>query len=115
MKYISDRIAVMYLGKIVEFADTRELFAHPLHFYTRALLSAYPVPDPGKRDEKRIILEGALPNAIDPPQGCRFHTRCSHACEKCRQEEPQLREIRPGHLAACHYAEENTAKRGNAS
>ena len=107
VKYVSDRVAVMYLGKIVELAETRELFEHPLHFYTRALLSAYPIPDPRKRDVSRITLEGNPPNPIAPPPGCRFHTRCSRACEQCGQEEPVLREVRPGHWVACGFAEEN--------
>ena len=107
VKYVSDRVAVMYLGKIVELAETRELFDNPLHFYTKALLSAYPIPDPRKRDVSRITLDGNVPNPIAPPAGCRFHTRCSHACEKCGQEEPVLRELRPGHWVACHFAEEN--------
>ena len=111
VKYVSDRVAVMYLGKIVELAETRELFDHPLHFYTKALLSAYPIPDPKKRDVSRITLDGNVPNPIAPPAGCRFHTRCKHACEKCSCEEPVLRELRPGHWVACHLAEENLEKR----
>ena len=111
VKYVSDRVAVMYLGRIVELAETRELFDHPLHFYTQALLSAYPIPDPRKRDVSRITLDGNVPNPIAPPAGCRFHTRCKHACERCSCEVPELRELRPGHWVACHLAEENLEKR----
>lgn len=101
IKHICDRVGVMYLGKMVEMAPKSQLFARPLHPYTQALLSAIPIPDPGvKRD--RIILEGDVPNPINPPPGCRFHTRCRYVMERCRQEEPRLEEKEPSHLAACH-------------
>jgi len=92
---------VMYLGKIVELADRRSLFAQPQHPYTEALLSAVPVPDP-KATRNRIILKGDVPSPTNPPSGCRFHTRCPYAFERCRVEEPPMKELRPGHFAACH-------------
>ncbi|ASA26287.1 peptide ABC transporter substrate-binding protein [Paenibacillus donghaensis] len=102
VKHISDRIAVMYLGKIVELADRDELFARPLHPYTEALLEAVPVPDPRLRKE-RIPLSGEIPSPANPPSGCAFHPRCPYAREICRQEAPPLAEHVPGHLAACHF------------
>ncbi|GLI09157.1 peptide ABC transporter ATP-binding protein [Paenibacillus tyrfis] len=102
VKHISDRIAVMYLGKIVELADRDSLFAHPRHPYTQALLSAVPVPDPTQRKE-RIILQGDLPNPANPPKGCSFHTRCPYAQDICRSAPPALERQADGHLAACHF------------
>lgn len=101
IKHISDRVGVMYLGKMVELAPKTLLFASPLHPYTQALLSAIPVPSPGVRKD-RIILEGDVPNPINPPPGCRFHTRCRYVMDRCRQEEPLLKEKEGGHWVACH-------------
>ncbi|UOE56462.1 ABC transporter ATP-binding protein [Cytobacillus oceanisediminis] len=104
VRHISDRVMVMYLGKVVEIAEKKKMFDSPLHPYTKALLSSIPVPDPTlKRD--RVILKGDVPSPIDPPGGCRFHTRCPFAVEKCKQEEPPLRELVNNHFVSCHIAD----------
>ncbi len=104
VEHISHRVAVMYLGKIVELTGKQALFGDPQHPYTEALLSAVPVPDP-RAKKKRIILQGDVPSPITPPPGCRFHTRCPYVEERCRREEPAMKEVRPGHFVACHLRE----------
>ena len=109
VEHISDRVGVMYVGKLVELAPRDRIFADPLHPYTKALLSAIPMPDPTlKRD--RMILQGDVPSPVNPPAGCRFHTRCPFAVEKCKHQEPQLKELKPGQFAACWVAEEQIQK-----
>ena len=103
VKYISDRIAVMYLGSVVELATSDELYANTLHPYSKALLSAVPIPDPHKEAQKhRQIIDGDVPSPINKPKGCAFSSRCPLACGKCREAAPQLREVEPGHFVACH-------------
>ena len=107
VQHISDRVAVMYLGKIMELAPTADLYANPHHPYTTALLSAVPLPDPrGERTRERIILQGDLPSPVNPPAGCVFNTRCWKAQDKCRTEVPQLMQIGTNHRIACHYPED---------
>ncbi len=106
VEHISDRIAVMYLGKIVEITSKVELFNKPLHPYTTALMSSIPIPDPGIK-KKKIVLAGEIPSALNPPSGCRFHPRCPIAQEICSNEEPHLRELFKEHHVACHFAEKN--------
>ena len=106
VRHISNRIGVMYLGQMVELAESYELCSHPVHPYTQSLLSAVPIPDPDvTRERQRILLEGEIPSPLNPPTGCRFHTRCPHATDRCRQEQPILKEQSPGHFAACHLLE----------
>ena len=102
--HISDRIGVMYLGSMVEIGTSEDVFKAPLHPYTKALISAVPIADPevGK-NSKRILIEGELPSPMNVPKGCRFCTRCPHATDRCREEKPQLREVKEGHMVACHY------------
>jgi len=105
VEHIADRVAVMYVGKIIELADTEALYLNPKHPYTEALLSAVPKPDP-RLEEQEIILSGEVANPADPPSGCLFHPRCQYAQDRCRHEAPALEEVLPGHFAACHFSSE---------
>jgi len=103
VRHISDRVAVMYLGRIVELADRKALYDDPLHPYTKALLAAVPIPDPElEARRERVVLKGEVPSPLKPPSGCVFHPRCPVAVDRCRAEVPDLREVKPGHWAACH-------------
>jgi len=108
VRHISTRVAVMYVGKLVELSTRDEIYERPLHPYTQALLSAIPIPDPAaERRRKRIVLTGDIPSPVDPPTGCRFHTRCPVAFERCKVEDPAFRDYGGGHFAACHWVEEH--------
>ena len=113
VRYISDRIGVMYLGNIVEFGDAATVFSDPRHPYTVALLSSIPTTDADNLNKERIILEGNIPSPIRPPEGCKFHTRCYMACDKCRRVPPEYREVEPGHFVACHFAERKLDENGH--
>jgi oligopeptide transport system ATP-binding protein len=103
VRYVSDNVGVMYLGKMMEICDSTEIYLRPLHPYTQGLLDAIPVPDPSSaRKINTVGIEGDLPSPISPPQGCRFHTRCRHCMKICREEEPKLKDVGGGHLVACH-------------
>jgi len=101
VEHISDTVGVMYLGNLVEYGETDDIFAHPLHPYTKALFSAIPIPDPTVKRE-RIVLQGSIPSPANPPSGCKFHTRCPYATERCKTEAPKQREAEPGHYVVCH-------------
>ena len=105
VEHISDTVGVMYLGNLVEYGETGDIFKNPLHPYTKALFSAIPIPDP-KVKKERIVLEGSIPSPANPPQGCKFHTRCAHCMEKCKHEAPVQKEIEPGHYVVCHLYDE---------
>ena len=104
VKHVSTHVAVMYLGRIVEYAKTEDIFSHPRHPYTEGLISAVPIPDPSLRDKRpKVILEGDLPSPAAPPPGCHFHTRCRYATEECSKIPPKMCEVEPGHFCACHH------------
>ena len=112
VRHLATRVAVMYLGKIVELAPSETLYAEPKHPYTQALLSAIPNPDPTKAQKgQRILLEGDVPSPANPPKGCNFCTRCPHVVERCREEEPQTRDLGDGHFVACHMVNEGAASK----
>ena len=113
VEHISHRVAVMYLGRIVEYAEKKELFTNPLHPYTEALLSAVPIPDPAIK-RKKLVLQGDVPSPIAPPPGCHFHTRCPYAFDRCKVEDPPLKEVAVGHWAACHLRQPPAAMEANA-
>ncbi len=113
VRYVSDRIGVMYLGNMVEVANTDDIFADPRHPYTIALLSSIPTTDSDSLTKDRILLEGNIPSPIKPPSGCKFHTRCYMACDKCKRVPPQLTEVAPGHFVACHFPERKMDENGN--
>ena len=107
VRHISDRIAVMYLGKMVELADAKEIYDHPLHPYSKSLISAVPVPDPNiARANQRIVLKGDIPSPLNAPSGCPFRTRCQYACDKCAESMPEFQEVSTGHFVACHRTAE---------
>jgi peptide/nickel transport system ATP-binding protein len=112
IRYISDRIGVMYLGNLVELSDTKRIFEDPRHPYTVALLSSVPTTDEDDAQKERIILEGSIPSPVTPPSGCKFHTRCFMACDKCREAPPPMVEVEPGHYVACHFPERKLGKDG---
>ena len=105
VEHISDHVGVMYLGNLVEYGKTQDIFDRPLHPYTKALFSAIPIPDPTVRRE-RIVLQGSIPSPANPPKGCKFHTRCPYATDRCREEAPCQREVEPGHYVVCHLFDE---------
>ena len=113
VRYISDRIGVMYLGYLVELAPSETIFKDPRHPYTVALLSSIPTTDPDDLNKERIILEGNIPSPIRPPEGCKFHTRCFMACDKCKRVPPPLKEVEPGHFVACHFDGKKIDEDGN--
>jgi oligopeptide transport system ATP-binding protein len=114
VRHISTRVAVMYVGKIVELADRDALYENPLHPYTQALLSAIPIPDPDiEARRRRVVLTGDIPSPVNPPSGCRFHTRCPVAFDRCKTEVPPFNDYGGGHFAACHWVEEHGGKAPN--